>query len=138
MDAGRPLMDRASACRGLAIAAVLAALLGCAHGPRQMYQWGAFPHQQYDALRGDGQSPADQILALEAQSEKTTAAHAALPPGFRAHLGMLYLDAGDPDKARALWLAEEAAFPESSPYIDQLLKRLEGPAKTAQAKGAAA
>jgi hypothetical protein len=114
----------------------LAAMLqGCAHGPAPMYAWGKFPHQQYDSLRGDGESPAEQIQALEQQSQTAQAEHAALPPGFRAHLGLLYLDAGNPDKARELWVAEKSAFPESSPYMDQLLHRLQAPARTAQAGG---
>lgn len=130
-------MKTAMALRALAFAAGLAALQGCAHAPQQLYQWGAFPHQQYDTLRGEGASPSEQIQALEAQSQKAGAAHAALPPGFRAHLGLLYLDAGNPVKARALWLEEKSVFPESAPYMNQLLKRLDDPAKTAQAGGGA-
>ena len=125
----------AFALRGLAVALCATALIGCAH-QQPMYDWGAFPHQQYDTLRGEGQSPAEQITALEAQADKAAAAHTALPPGFRAHLGMLYLDAGNPGKARTLWLGEKAAFPESAPYVDQLLARLDGSAKTAQTGGA--
>lgn len=127
---------RSTLC-ALALAASLAALQGCAHAPQPLYQWGTFPHQQYDTLRGDGASPSEQIQALEAQSQKASAAHLALPPGLRAHLGMLYLDAGDTDKARSLWRAEKAAFPESAVYMDQLLKRLDEPAKTAQGSGGA-
>jgi len=66
---------------------------------------------------------------MEAQAEKARAAGASLPPGFRAHLGMLKLSAGDADQARQLWQAEKTAFPESAPYMDQLLKRLDAPAK---------
>ncbi len=126
----------ALSARGLGAALCVVALAGCAHAPQPLYAWGTFPHQQYDTLRGEGQSPAEQIAALEAQSEKSAAAHTALPPGFRAHLGMLYLDAGNPDKARALWNGEKAAFPESTVYIDQLLARLDGPAKATQAGAA--
>jgi hypothetical protein len=123
--------------RPLAFTAVFAVLQGCAHAPQALYQWGTFPHQQYDTLRGDGASPAEQLQALEAQSQEASAAHLALPPGFRAHLGLLYLDGGDAGKARALWLEEKAAFPESAPDMDQLLKRLDEPAKTAQRNGGA-
>jgi hypothetical protein len=126
----KPLGWRSIGLVGLAVA-----LQGCAHGPAPLYAWGKFPHQQYDSLRGDGQSPAEQIQELEQQQLTVQSDHQALPPGFRAHLGLLYLDAGNPDKARELWLAEKAAFPESSPYMDQLLRRLEAPARTAQAGG---
>jgi hypothetical protein len=123
----------AAAPRWLAAAGLLAALAGCAHRPEQLYEWGKFPRQQYDMLRGDGQSPAEQIQAMEDQGTRAQADHARLPPGFRAHLGMLYLDAGNADKARELWIAEKAAFPESAAYMDRLLQRLDKPARTASA-----
>jgi hypothetical protein len=66
---------------------------------------------------------------MEAQMQKAAASQAALPPGFRAHLGMLKLANGDPEQARTLWQSEKAAFPEAAPYMDQLLKRLDAPAK---------
>jgi hypothetical protein len=92
--------------------------------------WEAFPRHQYEVLVRAGGSGDEQILKLEAHAEKAKAANAALPPGFRAHLGMLYLNAGNTDKAREFWLAEKQSFPESSPYMDQLLKRLNPPATT--------
>lgn len=110
--------------------AFAAALAGCAaKGPGPMYMWEAFPKQQYDALLREGYSPDQQILELEAHAEKARAANLALPPGFRAHLGMLQLGAGNADRARELWQAERSAFPESSAYMDQLLKKLDAAGK---------
>ena len=94
-----------------------------------MYVWESFPKMQYDTLLANGNSPFEQMAAMDAQAERARATGAALPPGFRAHLGMLRLAAGDADQARVLWESEKQAFPESSPYMDQLLKRLNGPAK---------
>jgi hypothetical protein len=110
----------------------LAVLAGCAHQAPPLYLWETFPRQQYDALLREGANPQDQIRTLEAQAEKARGSNAALPPGLRAHLGMLYLQTGNPDRARELWLAEKTAFPESAPYMNQLLKRMDGPAKSAQ------
>ena len=42
---------------------------------------------------------------------------------------MLKLSAGEAEQARQLWQAEKAAFPESTPYMDQLLKRLDAASK---------
>jgi hypothetical protein len=86
--------------------------------------WETFPRQQYEALLGEKGTPAEQILAMEAHAEKARAAQAALPPGFRAHLGLLKLDAGDGDAARQYWTDEKTAFPESSPYMNSLLAKL--------------
>ncbi len=108
----------------------LLTLTGCATPVPPLYMWETFPRQQYDRLIGEGQVSGQQITALDAHAEKARAANASLPPGFRAHLGMLHLDSGNADQARALWQAEKVAFPESAPYIDQLLKRLDSMAKT--------
>ena len=105
-----------------------AALVGCATPTPPLYLWGEFPKMQYEALRANGTPSAQRMVDIEAHMEKAAAAHAALPPGFRAHLGMLKLANGDAGQARALWQAEKTAFPESTPYMDQLLKRLDAPA----------
>ncbi len=98
---------------------------GCAQrGPLPLYSWANFPRLQYDTLLREGASPQEQIRSLEAHAEKARAEHAALPPGFRAHLGMLYFHDGNATKAAELWRAEKATFPESTAYMDQLLRRL--------------
>ena len=111
--------------RSIVFAGVAVALGACANPPKPLYVWEGFPRQQYDTLTHSA-SPADQILAMQATAEKARASGSALPPGFRAHLAMLQFNAGNTDAARSLWLEEEMAFPESTPYIDQLLKRLDG------------
>lgn len=103
------------------------ALLGCVQAPKQLYMWEAFPRQQYEVLLRAGVSPESQIQALEAHAEKARAANGALPPGFRAHLGMLHLATGNAATARQMWQAEKVAFPESGAYMDTLLNRLDGP-----------
>ncbi len=107
-----------------------AAVVSCASKARPpIYLWETFPKLQYDALLRPGTPPMEQVAMLESQAEKARAAGAALPPGFRAHLGMLKLAGGDVDRARQLWVEEKAVFPESALYMDQLLRRLDAPAK---------
>ncbi len=114
----------------IALATTVTLLVGCAQpGPKPLYLWETFPRQQYETLLSHGTPALDQIAKLEAHAEKARATGAALPPGFRAHLGMLKLNAGDTNEARQLWQAEKIAFPESTPYMDQLLRRLDAPAK---------
>jgi hypothetical protein len=119
-------MSRQPALR-LALWAAVLGLTGCAQrGPAPLYLWENFARQQYEVLLGNGVAQSDQILALQAHVEKARATNAALPPGLRAHLGLLQLNAGNPGQARDLWAAERQAFPESAPYMDQMLKRLDG------------
>jgi hypothetical protein len=120
--------DPASPALRFSASALVLALSACAHAPAPLYSWEDFPAQQYAVLVHDGSSsPENQTHALEAQAEKARGTNAALPPGFRAHLGYLYLQAGNPGRARELWLAEKTAFPESAPYMERLIRKLDPP-----------
>jgi hypothetical protein len=123
-------MKAASLSQRILLGSCVALFVGCAHkAPAPLYVWETFPKMQYETLLRAGVTPLEQVGTMEAQVEKARATGASLPPGFRAHLGMLKLSAGDADQARQLWRAEKSAFPESAPYMDQLLKRLDAPAK---------
>jgi hypothetical protein len=113
--------------RGFAAAALAIGLIGCAQPSALLYLWESYPRQQYVYLLREGVSPDQQIQEIEAHAAKARAANAQLPPGLRAHLGMLYLSAGNPGRAAELWNAEKTAFPEATPYMDRLLERLGGP-----------
>lgn len=113
--------------RCLALLGALLVLTACANRPKPLYMWEAFGKQQYKVLLRESESPEEQIRALEVHAEKARANNAELPPGFRAHLGMVYLEAGNSERAKVLWLGEKAAFPEASPYMDRLLKQLDTP-----------
>jgi len=124
-------MTGLSGWQGVMALCAAVVLGGCAQPPKTLYMWENYPRQQYETLVREGMNTQEQILALQAHIEKARAAGAAVPPGLRAHLGMLQLAEGKPDQARALWQQEKAAFPESTAYIDQLLGRLDGQAKVA-------
>ena len=105
-------------------AAMLAVVLltACATPPAPLYQWGAFTQHTYDTLRGEGKSPIEQVDLMLAHQQKVAAAGQKLPPGFHAHLGLLYLKLGRSDAAQASFEAEKLAFPESATYVDSLAK----------------
>lgn len=98
------------------------ALVGCAQPVKPLYHWDGFQRQLYEHFKGDGSSPGEQLLVLEAQAQKAAASGAALPPGFRAHLAIVYLKLGRDAEARLQLEGEKAAFPESAAYMDFLLK----------------
>ena len=113
--------------RLIAAIAVGAAIVGCAEAPKRLYYWEGFQHQLYEHFKGDGSSPEEQLRILDAQAQKARASGAALPPGFRAHLAMIYLRLGRDDEAKQELEAEKANFPESAQYMDFLLKRMTAP-----------
>lgn len=112
--------------RLLAAAAVGLVLIGCAAGPKPLYHWEGYQRQVYQFLNGEMSNPNEQLMLLEAQAEKARATGAALPPGFRAHLAMLHIRLGRHDEARQMIEAEKAAFPESTPFMDFVLKSMGG------------
>jgi len=120
--------------RALAVVAFAALAAGCATRPEPLYQWGKFPRLQYDALLRSGANPVEQIEVMELHIAKVRASNAALPPGFRAHLGMLKLSLGDVEGAKSAWQAEKVAFPEAAHYMDRLLKHADTPAVGTKSK----
>lgn len=107
------------------IAAAVVLIAGCAQAPKPLYYWGYYPAAAYDTLRGDDKGPLEQLRLLSEQAEKSKAAGLPLPPGYHAHLGLVYLKLGRPDDARRALLTEKERFPESTFYVDSLVRRMD-------------
>ncbi len=108
---------------GLMLAlAVGVALSGCASAPKTLYGWESYQPQVYQHLKGE--SPDQQIAALEKDLQTMSAKGKSAPPGFHAHLGMLYSIAGKPDQVVAQFEDEKKLFPESATYMDFLLAKM--------------
>jgi hypothetical protein len=120
-------MKSAHPLRRCAAVAIGGVLVGCAPAPARLYHWEGFQGQLYEYFKGDGSSPEEQLRILDAQVQKARAGGAALPPGFRAHLAMIYLRLGRDGEAKQELEAEKATFPESAQYMDFLLKRMTAP-----------
>jgi len=95
-------------------------LAGCS-GPKTLYQWETYQTQTYEYFKGEEAKEA-QIEALERDLQKIKSTGKAVPPGYHAHLGMLYAGLGKDDQMVQQFNTEKALFPESTPYMDFLLK----------------
>ncbi|HBL66686.1 MAG TPA: DUF4810 domain-containing protein [Achromobacter sp.] len=126
----------ARAGRGLAVAAAVGLLSACVQQPKSMYSWQAYQPSVYAYLKEDGSDNAVQAQALEKNIETARAANVELPPGFRAHLGMLYLKMGDGGKGVEQLQSEKVAFPESTPFMDFLMRNVGKPAASVDATSA--
>ena len=120
-------MKSAPSLKLVAAIAMGSVFAGCAPAPKRLYHWEAFQDQLYEYFKADTSSPEEQLRILGAQVEKARAKGAALPPGFRAHLAMLYLRLGRDGEAKQELEAEKVNFPESAQYMDFLLKRMAAP-----------
>ncbi len=65
-----------------------------------------------------------QIDRLSKDIEEARSKDKPLPPGMRAHLGVLYYQLGKMDLARENLEAEKRAFPESTKLMDRFLEKL--------------
>lgn len=101
-----------------ALALTACVLAGCQSQPT-IYQWGSYQPQVYQHLKGE--SPNQQIEALEKDLQLMKAAGKKAPPGFHAHLGMLYSMVGRNDLSAAEFQEEKRLFPESATYMNRLL-----------------
>ena len=107
-------------CLPLALAGA-ALLTGCA-GPKTMYGWDGYQPQVYQHFKGE--SPDQQIAEMEVSLQKISAKGVPVPPGFHAHLGMLYSMVGKQDQMAAQFEDEKKLFPESTAYMDFLLAKV--------------
>lgn len=124
------MSERARSARPLTrlLAAGLVGLLGaCAQAPKPLYHWEGYQRGVYEFLKGDGITADEQLTQMLAQAEKARGQGAALPPGFRAHVGLLQLQAGRVDEARDSFIAEKTAFPEATHYMNFLLAKMGAP-----------
>lgn len=104
------------------IAALAACVLAGCQTNQALYQWGDYQPQVYQQLKGE--SPNQQIEALEKDLKSLTAAGKKAPPGFHAHLGMLYSMVGRNDLVAAEFMEEKRLFPESATYMNRLLSTM--------------
>lgn len=92
-------------------------LTGCATH-KNLYDWGAYEPQVYAFLKGEAADGQIQILEkhlIEVQGKGTVP-----PPGFYAHLGMLYNKVGRDSDTAKMFALEMKIFPESSTYINNI------------------
>ncbi len=102
-----------------------ALLTGCV-AQNSLYYWGNYEDQIHTMYyTPEKAAPELQVINLEAMMEKAKSKGQALPPGFHAHLGYEYALSGQKDKAYEQFMLEKQQYPESTVYMDLLIKQLQ-------------
>lgn len=101
-------------------------LSACATKTEPLYYWGDYQAQVYAHFTKDT-SPQQQIATLEAGVEQARAKGKNVPPGYLAHLGILYAEGEQSDQMLRSFVAEKNLYPESGAYIDFLLRKFKQP-----------
>ena len=91
----------------------------CTGAPGPLYTWGNYENKVYAYLQGE--SPAAQISVLQDDLLKIEEKGGKAPPGYYAHLGMLYAEVGEHGLAISCFIVEKTRFPEAAVYMDYLL-----------------
>jgi hypothetical protein len=95
---------------------------GCASKQPTLYQWEGYQNNVDAYFRTDKSNPVEQTQLMEEDLKKIQAGGGAVPPGFHAHLGLLYGKQGRLDKFAQEVSAEKKQYPESVAFMDFLLR----------------
>ncbi len=101
---------------------VCLALQGCATQPASLYQWQGYENNVDAYFRSDKLSPQAQTQLMEEDLQKIQASGGIVPPGYYAHLGLLYGQQGNLDQFSLQMQAEKKQYPESETFMDFLLR----------------
>jgi len=110
------------ASRLLGVLVLAASVGGCATKQLTLYEWQGYQGNVDAYFRGDKASPAEQAQRMEADLQKILVNGGVVPPGYYAHLGLLYGQQGRLDQFAEEMQAEKKLYPESGQYMDFLLR----------------
>jgi hypothetical protein len=102
-----------------------AVLGGCATQTLPLYQWERYQSNVDAYFRADKLSPAAQTQLMEEDLQKIRASGGTPPPGYNAHLALLYGQQGKEDQFAQQVEAEKRQFPESQSFMDFLLRNFQ-------------
>ncbi|MES2878402.1 MAG: DUF4810 domain-containing protein [Pseudomonadota bacterium] len=98
------------------------ALGGCVTQPKSLYQWQGYQNNVDAYFRADKLSLDAQMQLMEEDLKKIQASGGAVPPGYYAHLGLLYGQQGKLDQFAQQMQTEKKQYPESEIFMDFLLR----------------
>ena len=107
----------------VAAVGTLLVLSGCATKPIPLYQWQGYQGNLDSYFRGDKIGLEAQAQVMEADLMKIKATGGAVPPGYTAHLGLIYGQQGYMGKFAEYLDEEKTRFPESATFVGFLMRK---------------
>lgn len=96
---------------------------------RPLYFWGHYEATLYQGYSNPGKVSSDeQMLKLQEDVTKATAAGLPVHPGLHAQIGFLYFEKGQTEAARKEFEIEKSLFPEAAVLMDRMLQKIQPPA----------
>lgn len=110
------------------MALLCAVLSGCANTKEPpLYGWRNYEKNLDAYFRADKTSVDAQLQSMQDDQKIIEAQGQALPPGYLAHMGLLHGRKGDIESFRTHLEAEKQRFPESSGFMDFLMRHFKKP-----------
>jgi hypothetical protein len=109
--------------------AIPAILSGCAQ--TGLYKWGEYEQKLYSTYKNP-EKVEELRISLETHISETESSNQKMAPGLYAELGTLYLQAGNSEKAIAMYTKERDAWPESRGLMTTMIQNLERRQKAKQ------
>lgn len=103
---------------------------GCANAPQPLYSWGNYvgSSTQY-GMQGHEKEVAESHLAeLKKIIEESEMNKMRVAPGIYAEYGQVLFESGKKEDAKQYFMLEKSTYPESTVFIDQVMKKLYGDA----------
>ncbi len=98
-------------------------VFGCAANTKN--HWDEYESLIYSQYHEPGKAtPEYQIDKMQADIQVAKSKNKLLPPGYYAHLGYQYLQAGKSGEAKQCFEIEKRQFPESAVLMDRFLRKL--------------
>ncbi|KPC49387.1 DUF4810 domain-containing protein [Amantichitinum ursilacus] len=113
---------KASKAAALCAVAAVSLLSGCAAQQKPLYGWGHYQQNVYSYFKSTDGDTTAQVTELEADLQKMLATGEAVPPGYHAHMGLLYAKSGRMELTQREFETEKKLYPESTAYMDFLLR----------------
>jgi hypothetical protein len=106
--------------KGLCLALLALMLAGCV--PKGLYNWSSYSK----AMNSYYRDPAQQAAYREAlQGVIAEEQGQRVPPGIYAELGYLEMAAGNTAEAKRLFQTEKSRWPESAPFMDRMIRKID-------------
>ena len=102
----------------------MSSLLSACMPAKNKYHWGSYESLILDMYVKPGSAdPVTQVAQLTADIQQADSLGKPVPPGIFAHLGFMYAMQNNIEQAEASFHQEKSLYPESSEFLDGMMKR---------------
>lgn len=103
-------------------------LSGCVEQPKPLYSWGNYVASTGEyTIKGHEKEVREKHSAeLKNMIEESQSKDMRVPPGIYAEYAQVLFESNQPSEAKKYFLLEKNTYPESTIFIDRVIKKLYG------------